>query len=153
MVQAALTPNVTSRMLCSIWMKNQFDLCGDRMPNSTETKLSLVSKSQLYLQYVYEMQEAPISKNITPSPVVTYNSFIAIWNVLHPTCAIRPYVDIPGKCFICGEIDRLRQIRSEHKVQAALRNAHNSIVAACLCLKENSKLYSYKVILNSVTFK
>jgi hypothetical protein len=57
-------------------------------------------------------------------PMVSYKTFTILWNTLYPHCTIRSYVDVPGKCFICGEIDRLRQSTSCEQVHKALSTAH-----------------------------
>jgi hypothetical protein len=45
-------------------------------------------------------------------------------NTLFPTCIKRPWVDIPGKCDTCYEIDRLRKSSEDSAVQLKCKEAH-----------------------------
>jgi hypothetical protein len=57
-------------------------------------------------------------------PTVSYNTFATLWKALYPYCTIRSYVDVPGKWFVCGEIDRMRQSSNCKLVKKALAKAH-----------------------------
>lgn len=56
--------------------------------------------------------------------IVSFSKFVNIWRSIFPTVACRPYVDIPGKCFTCYEIDRQRRSTSNSVVQKLLAEAH-----------------------------
>jgi len=55
---------------------------------------------------------------------VQLSRFYELWGCLFPLCVNRPWCDIPGKCAVCLEIDRLRRSTKSEPVLLALKEAH-----------------------------
>lgn len=106
--------------MLSIWLEEFFLTFGDHAPNDETISLSLVHKKNAYQQYVTEMSES-----IPKRPYVSLPRFIAVWNVTFPNCKCRTFVDVPGKCDICYEIDRQRKACPDAHTQRKLTEAHN----------------------------
>jgi len=120
MVRAALQPFSQRQQMCRVWMEDYFKTFGDHQPNSEFNKLSVLTKRDVYDTY---KQEFAI-KHSPARPVVGYSTFTELWNVMFPYVTIRPFVDVPGKCDICFEIDRLRRSSGDRVLQDAARKAH-----------------------------
>lgn len=120
MIRAALQPLACTQQFCSAWLGEYFRTYGDQSPNSAETKLSLMNKIEVYEAYKHEFQIL----NSPAREVVNYCTFNQLWNNIYPFATMRPYVDIPGKCDTCYEIDRLRRTAEDKRVQVACSQAH-----------------------------
>jgi hypothetical protein len=120
MVKAALTPLADNQQHATVWLGEYFRKYGDCAPNRDEVHLLIMQKKELYDQYVNEFKAAKRSEDI-----IGYTRFIELWNVLYPRAINRPWCSIPGKCNVCGEIDRKRREASESYVQECLRDAHH----------------------------
>jgi len=132
MIRAAITPYAETQMMCSIWLENYFEKYGDKAPNRDETHLLIMQKNDLFKSYIHEF-----SNSNPPRSVVSESKFIELWNVLYPTCVSRPWCDIPGKCDICYEIDRLRRSSEESIVQEKLKEAHHLHRGGMFMLERN----------------
>lgn len=113
---AALTPVSQVQQSCTLWLKEHFDLYGDKAPNRDETHLCIITKLSVYEQYKQEM----IAIN---SEYCNENNFNELWNAIFPTCIPRQYVDIPGKCETCAYIDQKRRVSASAQVQEHLKQA------------------------------
>jgi hypothetical protein len=117
MVRAASCPfNDTSREAV-IWLDDFFDIC-DKDPEGDLVHCNVSTKMEVWEMYSQE-------KQLLGSPYLSYKDFIDLWNGLFPHCVCRPWVDIPGKCHICCEIDRMRRSSSDRMVQLRLKEAHH----------------------------
>jgi hypothetical protein len=57
-------------------------------------------------------------------PVVPPSKFGEIWNAVFPNLKIRAWINPPGKCNLCGNIDSKRRVATESGVKEALRQCH-----------------------------
>ena len=100
-----------------MWLENYFDDYADKSPNGLDSRLSVASKKQLYADYVREQNKLGI-------PVVLLPLFYDLWNTVLPFCQLRPWINIPGKCNTCYEIDSLRKSCKDKNVLKALKELH-----------------------------
>ena len=63
--------------------------------------------------------------------------FYEIWNVVFPNVIQRLAVDICGKCWLCYEIDKLRQTSEESIVQEYAKKAHHLHRGGMVMLERN----------------
>lgn len=130
MVRASLTPLAERQQFASLWLEDHFDKYGDHSPNSDEIHLHIMQRSELYGQYCDDQLK-------TNSDVVDYPRFLQLWSVLFPKCRSRPWCDIPGKCNVCYEIDRLRRSEEDRVVQEMLQKAHQMHRGGLFMLERN----------------
>lgn len=116
MIIAAQTPMSETQQICIHWMKNHFEICGDKSPNRDETHLIIMTKLEVY--QTYEKQMADRNQKTVSSKL-----FNTLWRDLFPTCVARPWVDIPGKCSTCAYIDQMRRSSRSEVVQENLKKA------------------------------
>jgi hypothetical protein len=114
MVRCALTPR--SQQACVVWLENHFEVYGDKAPNRLATHISAVTKKDVYSSYMEESGGY--------DDVVSYSTFINLWNCLFPNVKSRPWVDVPGKCNTCYLIDDQRKSATDREVQRHLGLAH-----------------------------
>jgi hypothetical protein len=100
-----------------MWIKAYFDDFGDVAPNSRENMVAISTKKELF--EIYEKETRQVGQR-----AIDYNSFIEIWNALHPYNLIRSWVNPPGKCLLCADIDALRRKAKDSNVKEALRQCH-----------------------------
>lgn len=86
-------------------------------PESFEVKLSISHKKEVYEEYQSQIEKKG-------EKIVNLNRFYELWNCLFPLSVNRPWIDIPGKCAVCLEIDRLRRSTKSEAVLLALKDAH-----------------------------
>jgi len=84
-------------------MIRHFEAYGDKSPDSLENKMSICHRNEVFKQYCSEMEQSG-------EKLVKKNRFYEIWSSLFPYVVNRPWCDIPGKCKICHEIDKLRKL-------------------------------------------
>lgn len=63
-------------------------------------------------------------KQMGTLPTVDYSKFCELWRVMFPKVQQRPHCDIPGKCWLCARIDRLRREENDVHTARMLRDAH-----------------------------
>jgi hypothetical protein len=117
MVVASLLPSSEVQVQCTLWLKNYFDIYGDKSPNSQLTLIISITKMEIYKEYVKEMEALP-------SKHCGYSDFVALWNSLYPYCKRRDLSGIIGKCMTCYLIDNKKRTVSEKTVQKYLTEAH-----------------------------
>ena len=117
MIRCSLMSRSEKSHFCVIWLENYFERYGDFAPNRDEIMLAISRKKEVYDLYVQDMSS-------TDRDVVSLQEFYTIWNAFFPRCVSRPWVDIPGKCNTCYEIDRQRRESNDPVVQEKLREAH-----------------------------
>ncbi len=115
-VVSALTPLSDLQQTCTLWLKEHFDLYGDKAPNRDETHLCIITKVSVFEQYKREM----IASNLKHCNEKLFNE---LWNAIFPTCIPRQYVDIPGKCETLAYIDQKRRVNNSSQVQEHLKQA------------------------------
>jgi hypothetical protein len=120
------------QQLCSLWLENYFEKYGDSAPNRDEVHLLIMQRKDLYKRYVHELSSASLPQN-----TVSESRFLQLWDVLFPKCINRPWCDIPGKCDICYEIDRLRRTSEDSIVQKHLKDAHHLHRGGMFMLERN----------------
>lgn len=118
-IRAALTPMSNAQQMATSWLESYFANYGDPAPNRDEIHLLVMNKSDLYRQYTEEM------KRLDPGQArIDRARFLQLWAVLFPRCINRPWCDIPGKCDVCYDIDRLKRTSEDSHVQKKLKDAH-----------------------------
>lgn len=115
MVRAALTPLSEPIRECVAWLQRYFEVHGDSLPDEIETAVQVMLKKELFESYCKEMKGRP---------VVDVSKFNETWRVLFPRVRKRPHCDIPGKCWLCSRIDRLRREENSEHTGMMLRDAH-----------------------------
>ena len=117
---SALTPFAEIQHEAVAWMSNYFKMYGDNIPNrSDEIHISLPDKKSLWLLYKDHQEEQNSIRYIS------LQKFYELWNTLFPRYTIRDFVDIPGKCITCYEIDSLRKNNTSNKtVLSAAKELH-----------------------------
>lgn len=121
-VRACITPLSSTQRVAVQWLKDYFEVHGDNSPDSDETFIPVMLKQSVYELYVRQMQSS--STDTSVRKVVCASRFSEIWNVLFPKHKRRTYCDIPGKCDICYEIDRLRRQEHDNHTAQMLKEAH-----------------------------
>lgn len=119
MVRASLTPLSDIKQDCIYWLEQYFHNNGDFIPNSDNEIRVNMQVEDLYDEYIRTKDEDEWDPK-----VVSYETFSNLWRTLSPNCLTRPYVDIPGKCGTCYEIDRQRKCFESKDVQRLLADAH-----------------------------
>eukprot|EP01038_Epipyxis_sp_PR26KG_P018073 gene18073-25359_t len=120
MVRAALTDKSYATSMTIEWMNDYFQY-GDFKPNGDGVYLPIDTIKELYNEYKADMQ----LRDFYPKSVVDSTKFGRIWNKLYPKTRLRAWIDIPGKCDICMEIDIMRRKTSRTEIQnKALQQAH-----------------------------
>ena len=119
-MKSSLVPLAERQQYAVLWMEDYFDKYGDQSPNSEETQLCIMHKSDVYKKYFHEMSNAN-----PPREHVDYSLFNSLWNTIHPKSRSRPWCDIPGKCDTCFEIDSARRKSDDSIVQEMLQQAHH----------------------------
>ena len=118
MVRAAMTPLADSQHFAVIWLEDHFNKFGDHAPNSLETHLSISNKKDVWQEYKKESEEKHLD-------VVSKERFNELWNTLFPHFLIRPWIDVPGKCETCYEIDTQRRTCKDTAIHEALKQCHH----------------------------
>jgi hypothetical protein len=119
MIRAALTPLAEVQNMAQVWLERYFATYGDFAPNRDEVRLLIMQKQDVYKKYVAEFEGALLKRD-----VVDIGTFNSLWATLFPKCVMRPWCSVPGKCFTCYEIDRLRRVEEDGHIQHKLRQAH-----------------------------
>lgn len=114
---AGLVPFNDNALFTSGWLEEYFKNYGDHKPNGSEIYISAPTKKCVYDQYVNETEIMGIQS-------VDISIFYEIWNSMYPNCLLRPWVDVPGKCSTCYEIDCGRKRSTDKKVLKALQQCH-----------------------------
>jgi hypothetical protein len=117
MVRAALSPLAESQRLCEEWLRVYFEVHGDSLPDELETSVQVMLKKDLYQTYEAKMKA-------DARPVVDISKFCELWRVFFPRVRLRPHCDIPGKCWLCARIDKLRRDENDEHTARMLRDAH-----------------------------
>jgi hypothetical protein len=112
MLKSSIIPFSDKQQYATVWLERFFKVHGDCAPNRNEVHLSIMHRKDLYDQYVEDFT----SSNRTQQ-IVSYSRFNELWNVLFPWAINRPWCSIPGKCNVCGEIDRFRRVSRESYIQ------------------------------------
>jgi hypothetical protein len=99
-------------------MSDYFDMC-DVSPNSDFVKVHALLKREIYNQYCQEQQALD-----PDTSVVSESIFNQLWLVVYPYCVRRVHCNIPGKCEICGTIDKLRRSSNTRVTLLYLKKAH-----------------------------
>ncbi len=102
---------------------------GDSAPDRDITKVSVAEKQAVYQIYKQELGDK--------TRIVDLPRFYEIWNVLFPRIVQRLAVDICGKCWLCYEIDKLRQSSEDSIVQEYAKQAHHLHRGGMFMLERN----------------
>lgn len=139
MVKAALTDQSYAVSMTIEWMNDYFQY-GDFKPNGDKVSLPVDTKKEVYEEYKADMR----IRDFFPVSVVDRTKFDRIWNKLYPNTQLRSWVNIPGKCDICMEIDILRRQKPSPTAtqNKALQQAH-LLHRGGLIMLERQKLVVY----------
>lgn len=117
-IRAALTPLSDLQQIAVYWLEDHFNAYGDHAPDSLETRMSVPTKSDLWKEYRKEQIGNKLS-------FVGNSRFNELWNAIYPYYLLRPWINVPGKCETCYEIDTLRKTSTDSAVHEALRQCHH----------------------------
>jgi hypothetical protein len=117
-VQCALTPMSDRRQIAVFWMGEFFKLC-DQSPSSEFIRVNEDTKKEVFVRYQAE------TKELHPdTELLDYDAFCKLWLRIFPYCVKRVHCAIPGKCWVCAEIDRLRRCAEDRLTRLRLKEAH-----------------------------
>jgi hypothetical protein len=116
--RSALTPTSEVSQWTTVWMQDYFDMC-DVSPDSEFVKVNASTKKDVYDKYVSEM--TGIDTELKP---MNYPRFLELWATVYPYCVKRTHCQIPGKCAICGYIDKQRRTACDRMTLLFLKKAH-----------------------------
>lgn len=118
MVRSAIQPTATSQVFAMKWIDHYWDAFADFTPNEYQAHISMPTKLDVWQEYVNDM------KKISSTPTVSNERFNELWNALFPQYLMRPWINIPGKCETCYEIDQLRKNSTSKQQKIALTQCH-----------------------------
>jgi hypothetical protein len=118
MIVAALCPHSDDQIKATTWIEEYFELFADKSPDSEEVQLAICFKKDVWRLYRKSRKQAN-------EGFISYSLFVDLWNSLFPNYLIRPWLDVPGKCEVCYEIDTASRSTSDKAVQEALRQCHH----------------------------
>ena len=134
-----MSPDSYKTGLTIEWLSQYFEPFGDKQPNGDKIQLSINTKRELYEEYCADI------KLMDAQAVVSESSFESLWNGLFPAVRIiRSWVNIPGKCNVCMEIDKLRrkQDKCDKATRIALKQAH-LLHRGGLFMQERQRYYAF----------
>jgi hypothetical protein len=112
-----LCPYTDSQQYCRFWLEDYFKNNADYSPTVEEEHVRIDMKNRLYKLYAQELSKKKI-------PHLDEREFMENWRVLFPLHRTSTWCNIPGKCWVCYEIDRARQTSSDSMVQQKCGEAH-----------------------------
>lgn len=118
MCRAALTPASDLQRMAVAWLDDYFYKTGDPAPNRDEIHLQIMHNRRVFEQYQRDMEKQK-------SEVMNESGFMALWRVLFPKHIRRPWCDVPGKCWVCYEIDQQRKSCEDATTHKYLKQAHH----------------------------
>jgi hypothetical protein len=116
-IRAGLASSSSLRADAIIWLENYIQNFADHAPNSDMCHVSVPTRSALWEDY----KQCQINKNLR---YVNKKRLLQIWRSMFPYCDVRKFVNVPGKCDTCYEIDALRKSSNVPQVQRALTMCH-----------------------------
>lgn len=118
MILSSMCPGSEEQIIATTWIESYFEKFADKSPDSEEVQLAITYKKDVYKEY----KAARVLANQEP---IGHSLFNELWNALFPHYLVRPWLDVPGKCEVCYEIDTARRSTSDSYVQEALRQCHH----------------------------
>jgi hypothetical protein len=94
-------------------------------------------------QIIYEAYKNELGEKVD---YVDKQRFYELWNVLFPKVIQRVAVDICGKCWLCYEVEKLRQTSEESIVQEYAKRAHHLHRGGMFMLERNEYVKQIKVL-------
>lgn len=91
----------------------------DYSPNSEARRVDVYDKSELFRIY-----EEKFGNENNAMATVSYAKFCEMWNYIFPKYHTADFCNIPGKCWVCYEIDCLRQSTDDSVVLKKCQEAH-----------------------------
>ena len=118
-----VVPNSVATLKCKSWMKQFFNLVGDKMPNTKteEIHLDCMKKKDVYLEYTINMQNW---HGETPSHYLSLVSFNKLWDQFFPHVIIREHKAVSGKCQTCERLSSLRRNSKDMRSRSQLTLLH-----------------------------
>lgn len=117
-LHAGFTPKAERQQTAVQWMSEFFKLC-DNSPNSEFVKVNEDTKKDVFQRYQNEVRDLDADAEL-----VDYIQFCALWSRVYPYCVKRTHCSIPGKCWICAKIDKLRRTAEDRLTLLRLKEAH-----------------------------
>ena len=138
LVVDGLTPYAESNQFARIWIDNYFNNFADSKPNHITIHAALTYRKDLWEQYKLEME-------LINQSFLDESYFNRLWHVLFPFYEIRQWLNVPGKCDICMEIDKVRRTSTDKDTLSAAKQAHLLHKAGMFGLERRK--YKEKVLL------
>jgi len=105
MLGSILLPNTPEAKDVAAWMEFSFKRMGDHAPNrDNEIHLSKMSKSLVYVEYMNDI------KALGSAKCVSSNEFENVWRCCYPYVKARSFLNVCGKCTVCGDINEFRSL-------------------------------------------
>ena len=99
------------------WLAEYFEVQGDHDPESGEIMLQISLNEEAYAIFRRDMEYCG-------RDCISLARFNELWRVMFPHAKKRPYCSVPGKCWLCAEIDRQRRQAIDVNHRRQLRDAH-----------------------------
>jgi hypothetical protein len=110
--RSALTPLASRQHDAVLWIYDYFQTYAEQSPDRNISQLANVRRQDIYKYYENDFKY---------KEKVDFRRFAVLWNIILPRHLIRGWSDIPGKCWLCAELDRLQRTENSIVVQDALR--------------------------------
>ena len=132
MAASSLTPTADMQHEAVIWMEDYFHTYGDFVPNrGDEIHVSLPDKKSLWNIYKDHQHSNGLA-------FISLQKFYELWNTIFPRYTLREFVDIPGKCVTCYEIDSIRKNnKSDNRFLRAAKDLHLLHRGGCFQLERD----------------
>lgn len=131
-------------MTAMVWLRNYFVSFGDHQPNGELIRVSAPTKREVWVEY----KRAQERKNCA---FVKCKRFSELWAAIFPEYQLEKYVNVPGKCDTCFEINARRSAAKSGVVREALKDCH-AMHRAGFFMPERLRLAFYCLCSDCVLF-
>ena len=116
-------PNSVATLRCKSWMKQFFNLVGDKMPNTIneEIHLDCMNKKDVYEEYAINMKNW---HGDMPSQYLSLFAFNKLWESCFSHVGIREHKAVSGKCSTCERLSSLRRSSKDTRSRSQLTLLH-----------------------------
>jgi hypothetical protein len=110
--------NTESYILCIAWLEDFFRSSGDFIPNrGGEIHIEKTEKVTIHEQYEADLQFSGVS-------IVSYTTFLHVWDNHFPHCKIRAFKAVSGKCTFCALLTDLRKNSQNRQFRQSITDMH-----------------------------
>jgi hypothetical protein len=119
-----VVPNSVATMRCKSWMKQFFNLVGDKMPNTVteEIHLDCMKKKDVYEEYTINMRNW---HGETARQYLSLVAFNKLWDTFFPHVKVREHKAVSGKCVTCERLTALRRNSKDMRSRSQLTLLHS----------------------------